>query len=71
MKTCRNLVENYIIRRKEQLITVAKYEPCHEQTTVRLCETKGADQLLVRHEYGIFSMDLEVGYKVFFLDGFL
>ena len=22
---------------------------------------------LVRHEYGIFSMDLEVGYKVFFL----
>ena len=44
MKTCRNLVENYIIRRKEQLITVAKYEPCHEQTTVRLCETKGADR---------------------------
>ena len=22
---------------------------------------------LVRHKYGIFSMDLEVGYKVFFL----
>ena len=25
------------------------------------------EKLLVRHEYGIFSMDLEVGYKVFFL----
>ena len=24
-------------------------------------------QVIVRHEYGIFSMDLEVGYKVFFL----
>ena len=23
--------------------------------------------IIVRHEYGIFSMDLEVGYKVFFL----
>ena len=23
--------------------------------------------IYVRHEYGIFSMDLEVGYKVFFL----
>ena len=25
------------------------------------------DLAIVRHEYGLFSMDLEVGYKVFFL----